>query len=241
VTTTIDRVHRDLRPRLDTRTRIGVRSDELLRHPLHTRILHWSAAGFFTSALLSGFAIYSPWLFHWIAPLLGGAAAMRVLHPWFGLGFVLVFAAQAVNWRHVMVWTRNDARWLRRLGRYITNADRREPAYVGFFNAGQKLYFWTILAASAVFLISGVPMWFPETFGRPAVATGLVFHDLAALAMVIGFVIHVYEATVAVPGTFSSMIRGTVKKRWAWAQHPAWFRWASGRYARAPYDGARHT
>ena len=38
-----------------------------------------------------------------------------------------------------MAWTPYDTRWLRRLGRYITNADRHEPEYVGFFDAGQDL------------------------------------------------------------------------------------------------------
>jgi len=47
-------------------TRVG--PGELLRHPVYTRVLHWSVAIFFVLSLLTGFAIYSPWLFRWIAP-----------------------------------------------------------------------------------------------------------------------------------------------------------------------------
>ena len=36
-----------------------VRENELLRHPVYTRVVHWSSAIFFVLALLSGFAIYS--------------------------------------------------------------------------------------------------------------------------------------------------------------------------------------
>src|ERR1044071_4707698 len=50
--------------------RTVVRRGELLRHPVYTRFLHWSVAIFFVLSLLTGFAIYSPWLYRWLAPLL---------------------------------------------------------------------------------------------------------------------------------------------------------------------------
>jgi formate dehydrogenase subunit gamma len=81
-------------------------------------------------------------------------------------------------------------------------------------------------------------MWFPKTFGRPMVDVGYVLHDVAALVMLVGFIIHIYEGTAAVPGTFHSMTRGTVEKRWAWTHHPAWYRRATGREARADYETA---
>ena len=93
----------------------------------------------------------------------------------------------------------------------MTNAETLEPEYVGFFNAGQKLYFWAIVVSAVVFLISGLPMWFPETFGRVAVAISYVLHDVAALVMLGGFIVHIYEGTAAQPGTFRSMTRGTVE------------------------------
>jgi Fe-S-cluster-containing dehydrogenase component len=45
----------------------------------------------FVLSLLTGFAIYSPWLYRWIAPLFGGGPRTRVLHPWFGLLFEVFF------------------------------------------------------------------------------------------------------------------------------------------------------
>src|ERR671933_1085658 len=81
--------------------RIGetvVRRGELLRHPVYTRVLHWLVAICFVLSLLSGFAIYSPWLFRWLTPLFGGGPLTRLLHPWFGLGFAIVFTFQMLNW-----------------------------------------------------------------------------------------------------------------------------------------------
>ncbi|HWW88047.1 MAG TPA: formate dehydrogenase subunit gamma [Vicinamibacterales bacterium] len=201
---------------------------EILRHPVYSRVLHWSVAAFFILSLLTGFAIYTPWLFRWLTPLFGGGATTRLLHPWFSLGFVLIFGFQILNWLQPMAWTRADRQWMGRLREYVTNSDDGEPEYVDFFNAGQKLYFWAIVAGTAIFLMTGIPLWFPRTFGRTVVAIGYLLHDVAALIMLVGFIVHIYEGTAAQPGTFQSMTRGTVEKRWASTHHPAWYRRVTG-------------
>jgi formate dehydrogenase subunit gamma len=216
-----------------------VREHELLRHTVYTRLLHWTVAIFFVLALLTGFAIYSPWLFHALTPLFGGGPMTRLLHPWFSLGFVVAFAFQFVNWLPMMRWTTDDRRWLRNIGEYVTNTRSLEPEHVDFFNAGQKLYFWTIMVSSAVFVLTGFPMWFPRTFGRVTVDISYVLHDIAALVMLVGFIVHIYEGTAQQPGTFRAMTRGTVERRWAWTHHPAWYRRVTGRDPRADYEQAR--
>ena len=76
-----------------------------------------SVAIFFVLSLLSGFAIYSPWLYRWLTPLFGGGPRTRLLHPWFGLLFDLFFFGQFLNWLAPMTWTAADRRWLKRLVR----------------------------------------------------------------------------------------------------------------------------
>lgn len=219
--------------------RIGttrVRRGELLRHPVYTRFLHWSVAVFFILSLATGFAIYSPWLFRWIAPLFGGGALTRALHPWFGLVFEVFFLFQFINWFAPMVWTAADRRWVKRLKQYATNEDLLEAEEVGFFNGGQKLYFWAIALSGLLFLITGLLMWFDNVVGRWIVAVSYVIHDLAALLMLAGFIIHIYEGTAHQPGTFQSMIAGTVTESWAWTHHPAWYRAVTGRDPREAYE-----
>ena len=235
----VERFDEAARRRVGSYGRTVVRDGELLRHPVYTRVLHWSVAIFFILALLSGFAIYSPWLYGWLTPLFGGGANTRLVHPWFSLAFVAVFVLQLLNWLEPMTWRARDREWLGHLRAYVTNAETLEPESVGFFNAGQKLYFWTIVATAFVFLLTGIPMWFPRTFGRLVVAISYVLHDVSALVMLVGFIVHVYEGTAAQPGTFRSMMRGTVTDRWAWTFHPAWYRDATGRDPRADYERAR--
>ena len=237
----VERFDDRARRRVGAYGRTRVRDNELVRHPVYTRVLHWSVAIFFILALISGFAIYSPWLFRGVTPIFGGGAMTRLLHPWFSLGFVICFTFQFLNWLGPMTWNADDRRWMKRIRRYVANDDPVEPEYVDFFNAGQKLYFWAIVGSAVLFLLSGIPMWFPETFGRITVAVGYVLHDLAGLVMLAGFIIHIYEATASQPGTFRSMTRGTVERRWAWTHHPGWYRRATGRDPRADYEEARRT
>jgi formate dehydrogenase subunit gamma len=215
-----------------------VHRGELLRHPLHVRIVHWSVALTFVLSLLSGLAIYSPWTFRFLAPLFGGGAMTRLLHPWFALAFIVAFAFELAQWFGPMSWSPADSQWIRRMNEYISNKEPREADTVGFFNGGQKLFFWTILGSAVLFLVTGLNMWLPEVFGHWLVPISYVLHDIAALVMLVSFIIHIYEGTAEQPGTFRSMTRGTVTTRWAWTHHPGWYREATGRDPKADYEAA---
>ena len=219
--------------------RTVVHRGELLRHPVYTRVLHWSVAIFFVLSLLSGFALYSPWLFRWLAPLFGGGPMARFLHPWFGLAFELFFLFQFLNWFAPMAWTKADGRWMRRIKEYTTNKEKVEAEDVGFFNGGQKLYFWAIVISAVLFLVTGLLLWFDDAVPRWLVALSYVVHDIAALVMLGGFIIHVYEGTAAMPGTFRAMTDGTVSEEWAWTHHPAWYAEVTGRDPREDYERER--
>jgi formate dehydrogenase subunit gamma len=236
VSSAVDRFDERARREADRVGQTVVHRGELLRHPVYTRVLHWLVAIFFVLSLLSGFAIYSPWLFRWLTPLFGGGPRTRLLHPWFGLLFDFFFLFQFLNWFAPMAWTAADRRWLRKIKQYTTNEEKLESEEVGFFNGGQKLYFWIIVLSGLLFLITGLPMWFDNAVPRWLVAISYVVHDLAALLMLGGFIIHVYEGTAAMPGTFRSMTDGTVTARWAWTHHPAWFRAVTGRDPREAYE-----
>jgi formate dehydrogenase subunit gamma len=224
MSSSVERFDQKARDEFGRHGRTVVHRGELLRHPVYTRVVHWTVAISFILALLSGFAIYSPWLYRWLTPLFGGGSMTRLLHPWFGLAFTVAFFFQFLNWLAPMTWTEADTRWMKRLRAYVTNRERREPPETGFFNGGQKVYFWVIVFSAILFLITGIPMWFDDVVPRWPVAVSYVIHDLAGLIMLAGFIIHVYEGTAAQPGTFRSMIDGTVSRAWAWTHHPAWYK-----------------
>jgi formate dehydrogenase subunit gamma len=127
---------------------------------------------------------------------------------------------------------------LRHVKEYALNKEPIDPPDTGFFNGGQKLYFWTIVFSAVLFLITGVLMWFDDVVPRILVAISYVVHDIAGLIMLGGFIIHVYLSTAGEPGTFRSMIEGTVSEEWAWTHHPAWYQEVTGRDPREDYDRA---
>jgi formate dehydrogenase subunit gamma len=213
---------------------------ELLRHSSYTRVLHWMVALFFFLALFTGFGIYLPWLFRWFTPFFGGGPLSREMHPWFGLGFVVCFGLQALNWLQPMIWTAADSNWMRDIRKIVSGEAKMDPPDTGFFNAGQKLQFWEIVGGSVAYLITGIILWAgARTFGRTSVAISYVIHDISALIMLGGIFIHIYQSTFGEPGTFQAMVRGAVSEAWAWTFHPAWYKQVTGRDPEQACEEAR--
>jgi len=235
----VERFDEKARRAFDRIGRTEVYQGELPRHPVYTRFLHWMVALFFFLALFSGFGIYLPWLFRWFTPIFGGGPLARAMHPWFGLGFVAFFGLQMLNWLVPMRWTPADTRWMRNIKGIVSSEEKFDPPDTGFFNGGQKIQFWEIVAGCAVYLATGIILWVGAgTFGRLAVAVSYVLHDISALIMLGGIFIHIYLSTVGEPGTFQAMTRGAVHESWAWTFHPAWYKEVTGREPRQAYEEA---
>ena len=154
------------------------------------------------------------------------------LHPWSGVAFALASIVMFVHWLSDMRLKDADREWLtpRGIVRYFEY--RGDDSQVGKYNGGQKLLFWFAELAMIGLLLTGLVIWFPERFGQGLRQTSYVVHDVAFIlffAMIIG---HIYLGTAAEPGTFGSMVRGTVTKSWARLHHPKWYREVTGEQPR---------
>ena len=238
--TAVERFDNKAREAFESFGNTEVYAGELLRHPVYTRFLHWMVALFFFLALFSGFGIYLPWLFRWFTPIFGGGPLSREMHPWFGIGFCFFFGLQALNWLKPMRWIPGDTKWMGNLRNIAGGKEKLDPPDTGFFNAGQKVQFWEIVAGCVVYLITGVILWAgARSFGRVTVAISYVLHDISALIMLGGIFIHIYLSTIGEPGTFQAMTRGAVSEAWAWTFHPAWYKEVTGRDPQQAYEQAR--
>lgn len=56
----VERFDNEARQKFESMGRTVVYRGELFRHPVYTRILHWTVALFFFLALFTGFGIYLP-------------------------------------------------------------------------------------------------------------------------------------------------------------------------------------
>lgn len=196
--------------------------DEIRRFSFTERVVHWVAAITFVVLLLSGLALSYPSLY-WLTALLGGGAATRVLHPWIGAVFTLSLLLMIVLWVKNMWLTATDREWLGSVKHYALHENDDVPP-AGKYNAGQKLFFWAMVVLGALLLVSGIVLWFPESFPRWLRSTSRFVHFVAALGTGLFMIVHIYLGTVALPGTARGMIHGHVSRAWARHHHLLWYR-----------------
>ena len=202
----------------------------ILRYTLVERVVHWIAALTYGYVLLTGLAFYSPHLY-WIATLLGGAPTSRFWHPWIALVFMAVLAWMLGAWLGDMRITANDRAWGKVVKRYIENQDEGLPP-IDRFNLGQKYFFWVMVFAGVVLLLSGIVLWIPETLPwslRDVRYAAILLHVSSALITIGAFIIHVYMGTAVVRGGFTSIIRGEVSPAWAKMHHRLWYNRVAGK------------
>jgi formate dehydrogenase gamma subunit len=197
---------------------------EIVRHRRASRLIHWSVAFTFFVSLITGMPIWTP-IFHWMAALVGGMEVARVIHPYAGVLFFLVSVLQFFHWLGDMHFRPEEKGSWRpsKLMAYMRYED--DPAVeVGKYNPGQKVFFWAVTLGALALLVSGIVMWFPLRFPKIVVELGILLHDITFIFFFIGIVTHIYLGTAAEPGTFRSMVRGTVTRPWARLHHPGWLK-----------------
>lgn len=201
---------------------IGEGTGEVERFSFSERIVHWVAAVTFVVLLFSGLALSYPSLY-WMTALLGGPEATRVLHPWIGAVFTVSLLVMIVLWVKDMGLTETDREWLASVKHYAMHeSDEVPPA--GKYNAGQKLFFWAMVVLGVLLLVSGIVLWFPESFPRWLRATSRFAHFAAALGGGLFMIVHIYLGTIALPGTARGMLFGRVSRAWARHHHMLWYR-----------------
>ena len=198
---------------------------EIVRHRRASRWIHWSVALTFFLSLITGMPIWTP-IFRWMATLVGGLEPARVIHPYAGALFFVLSVVQFFHWLGDMHFAADEkGKWSpRELMRYLRWED--DPAVAGGkYNPGQKFFFWAVCLGALGLLVSGIVMWFPLSFPSLIIRElSILLHDVIFILFLVAIIMHIYLGTVAEPGTFRSMTRGTVTRSWARLHHPGWFR-----------------
>ncbi|HEV2063840.1 MAG TPA: formate dehydrogenase subunit gamma [Thermoanaerobaculia bacterium] len=203
--------------------------NEIVRHRRSSRVIHWTVAVTFLVCVATGMPIWTP-LFGWMASLFGGLSVCRVLHPWAGLAFFLSSAVMFFHWLAEMRLEPGEKGWLgAKLFEYMRY--QGDDSQVGKYNGGQKLLFWAVSLGALALVLSGLVMWFPLAFPQLLREFSYLLHDATFILFAVAIVFHVYLGTAAEPGTFGSMTRGTVTRRWARFHHPRWYREVTGEQA----------
>jgi formate dehydrogenase subunit gamma len=204
------------------RTRDAAARDEgFPRYNLFERIVHWTVAITFIALMLSGLALGYPRLY-WLSGLFGGGQTMRAAHPWIGIVFTVGIVAMLVMWAKPMRTDAEDRRWMKEIRQYVSTG--HSDVDTGRWNAGQKIYFWYSVVLAMILLVTGIPLWFPSSWGGGLLQWSRFIHHVMFLLAVAAFIIHVLLSALLFPGTMDGMTSGRVSTAWAAHHHPRWFR-----------------
>ena len=197
---------------------------EIERYTFRERVMHWLTGLTYLYGLATGLAFYSPHLY-WLAFVFGGGPTSRFWHPILGVVFVMGTLWMQNLWRRDMEITETDRRWLDRVENYVTNRDELLPLQERF-NAGQKLFYWLMFYGALLLLFSGFFLWVPEYIPRQAAwirPLMVLIHEIAALATIGGFIIHIYMGIFFVPDSMQAITTGWVSRAWAKTHHRLWY------------------
>jgi len=203
-------------------------ADLIPRYTHPERLTHWAVAFAYVALFLSGLALFHPF-FYWTSAFFGGGALMRVIHPFLGVAFGVLFYAYALRLVHDNRLTPGDRRWLAGMVRYMNK--KGDVPVEGKYNAGQKLMYWSMIWVVGVLFATGILIWRP--YFAPGVPVTLrrlagVLHAAMAFIMFVGIGVHVYAAYWT-KGSIRAMTRGTVTRAWARFHHPGWYAKLAGK------------
>jgi len=204
--------------------------DQIVRYNFQERFTHWINGIAYGYLLLTGLALFTPYMF-WMGTVLGGGATIRYWHPWVGLVYLASILQMHRMWSGDMAITESDRQWSKNLEHYVKNEDDKMPVQ-GRFNAGQKQFYWAMFYCVLVLFVTGIVMWVPEYVPRNLhwVMPIIVFiHSAVALITIAAFMIHVYMSIWVTPGSLKAMIEGSVSRAWAKMHHRLWYEKITGR------------
>jgi formate dehydrogenase subunit gamma len=185
------------------------------------RAAHWANATLFAILMLTALPLY----FAAFSTVVGRRHLVAEIHLWAGIALpVPLLVALVGPWgarmrrdaRRVNLWTRDEIRWLRTLGKSpVADMDK--------FNPGQKLNAIFIAGVILVMLATGsVMQWF--RYFAVDWRTGATFvHDVFAWIIFIVVFGHIAFA-LSHPDSLRSMVRGWVTERWAARYAPGWLK-----------------
>ncbi|MEA3275103.1 MAG: formate dehydrogenase subunit gamma [Pseudomonadota bacterium] len=202
----------------------GGRSGRLVpRFDLAQRLAHWFLASLFLLLAVTGLVLlYGRFL---LIPLVGEAgfsviaSASKEAHNLFGPIFPFAVIAVFLLFLGGNGFKVVDLKWIIRGGGLM-----RRHAPAGYYNAGEKLWFWAVILLGVALSVSGLILDFPIFGqGRQWMEWSLIVHGVAAVLLIAGFLGHIYLATLGMEGAIESITDGRVDANWAKQHHDLWY------------------
>ena len=199
------------------------------RYTQRARWFHLLIVVVFLELALSGLLLFLPWFSSGMV-----STWIRLIHR---IGAVILVGAPAifilVAWRRswyfikeAFTWGKEDMDWMKAAPGYYFGGDPRLMPPQGYINTGMKLYRLAILLGGAVFVITGLIMWFLKGIVPPGVFQWCVIvHDITFIVAIGMFLLHVQLGVFhpRMDESLLSMVDGKVSGVYAKSHHGKWY------------------
>jgi len=201
----------------------GLSGNMVHRFTDYERVVHWTLAIVFLFLAITGLILLlgRPLLL----PLFGKevfsilASASKEGHNLFGPLFLVSLIMMLISFARRNLYERGDMTWLLKGGGLIGDGH----ASGGFFNMGEKTWYWMVILIGLVIAISGLILVSPN-FGQGRLIMGLshVVHTIGAIILIAVSIGHMYLGSIGSEGALEGMKTGYVDINWADAHHDRW-------------------
>ena len=190
---------------------------------LFERVVHWMLAGSCILLFITGLGMMFREL-NFIGSFMGGLVGLKYVHNFTGIIFIVsLILATRMWWREAGRFEfPDDLEWIKQAGGYLWHVDH--VAEAGKYNAGQKMFFLTVVGCGALMGVTGLIMWFPMGLPMGLVRWMYPLHALGFVVLFAFFFVHLYLGTIGSPGSLPAMLNGWVTRAWAKTQHPKWLK-----------------
>ena len=193
------------------------------------RVMHWYVAISFIVLAITGLSLIFGRTV--LIPLLGkeGFAAWaqlaKPIHDYLSLPFAAGLAILLLMWIGKNAPKAYDLEWLKSMGGAI--GDGHPPA--GFFNAGEKVFYWLLFFSGIAMTVSGFFLLFPNLGTvRETMQFWHIVHLCSGL-FVIGVALgHMYLGSIGTEGVLEGMVHGEVDEGFAKQHHSVWYEEVKG-------------
>jgi formate dehydrogenase subunit gamma len=203
----------------------GLSGNMIRRFTDYERILHWTMAIVFLFLAITGLILLLGRSL--LIPVFGQqafalmASASKEGHNLFGPIFLLSLILMLISFARRNIYERGDLTWLLRGGGFIGKGH----VSGGFFNMGEKSWYWLVILVGLAISVSGLILVFPNFGqGRVIMEVSHVVHVLGAIALITVAIGHMYMGSIGTEGSAEAMISGYVDLNWAEAHHDRWAR-----------------
>ncbi|MFC2007038.1 formate dehydrogenase subunit gamma [Chloroflexota bacterium] len=194
----------------------------------HTVWFHWIHTLAFLVLLITGAILFLPGLG---APAAGGltrfihraAVVFYIVAP---IAYTLSSPKTALHFiKEVLIWGRDDIRWLFRAPDYYFGGDENKMIPQGHINTGQKMWQLVVVITGIMFIVSGFILWFFKgTVSADLFQWTLIIHDIAFVVAFLMVLVHIYLGAIHPRMTESlrSILDGKISKKYARSHYLKW-------------------